>query len=247
VSEREQRAVEGPVQGHGAGHETASVSEPGVRIHPPAGPRPPRGAPPTARWIRWVSPHERQGYRPAVDVFVGREAYARVCEHAESDLEREVGGGLAGQVYLDETGQRSFVVVEAAIPGRHTRQGNAFITFTQETLLALHEDVEALRPEARLVGWYHTHPRMGVFLSGYDRWLHHHFFPEPWQVALVIEPHTQMGGFFIRGETGEIPSREYAGFFEVLEADQPSSARWTNLEREPEAGRAGMNDEVNHE
>ena len=247
MSERDHRAVEGPVQGHGAGHETASVSEPGVRIHPPAGPHLPRGEPPATRGVRWISAYERQGYRPAVEIFVGREAYLRVCEHAESDMEREVGGGLAGRIVLDQAGLRSFVVIEVAIPGRHTRQGNAFITFTQETLVALHEEVEALQPEARLVGWYHTHPRMGVFLSGYDRWLHHHFFPEPWQVALVIEPHSQMGGFFIREPSGEMPAREYAGFFEVLEPDQPSAARWANLETHPKADEARENDEVTYE
>jgi proteasome lid subunit RPN8/RPN11 len=223
------------------------VTEPGVRIHPPAGPSLPRGAPPAARGVRWLSPYELQGYSPPVQVFVEHEAYLRANEHAESDLEREVGGGLAGRIVLDEAGERAFVVVEAAIPGRHTRQGNAFITFTQETLVALHQDVESLRPDVRLVGWYHTHPRMGIFLSGYDRWLHHHFFPEPWQVALVIEPHMQLGGFFIREASGQMPAREYAGFFEILEPNLLSAARWTNLEADRTADEPRKSDEVTHE
>jgi len=247
VSERDRRAVEGPVQGHGAGHETDSLSEPGVRVHPPAGLALPHSRPPEAQGVRWLSPHERQGHLAAVDIFVGPEAFSRFCEHAASDLEREVGGGLAGHVGLDPASQRPFVVIEAAIPGRHTRQGNAFITFTQETLVALHDDVEALRPEARLVGWYHTHPRMGVFLSGYDRWLHHHFFPELWQVALVIEPHTQMGGFFVRDTSGEIPSREYVGFSEASGAGSPSSVQWINLEQEQRSGEAQEKGEVKDE
>jgi proteasome lid subunit RPN8/RPN11 len=247
VSERERRAVEGPVQGHGAGHETYSVGEPGVRIHPPAGLDLPRASPPEAPGIRWLSPHERQGYPSRVGIFVVREAARRLCEHAESDLEREVGGGLAGRVGLDEGTGRPFVVVEAAIPGRHTRQGNAFITFTQETLVALHEDIEGLGPETRLVGWYHTHPRMGIFLSGYDRWLHHHFFPEIWQVALVMEPHGHMAGFFLRDASGEMPSREYVGCFEIAGAGSPGSVEWSNLEREPGSGESPEEGEVEDE
>jgi proteasome lid subunit RPN8/RPN11 len=230
VSEQERSAVDGPVQGHGAGHQIDSVSEPGVRIHPAAGLSLPRGDPPQRRVIRWLSPHERQGHRPPWDIYVERAAYLRLCEHTESDLEHEVGGGLAGRIYFDEAGQRPFLLVEKAIPGRFTRQGNAFITFTQETLVALHEEIDALEPEVRMVGWYHTHPRMGIFLSGYDRWLHHHFFPEPWQVALVVEPFSGSGGFFFRDLEGAVPSREYAGFFEILAPDGTSAMRWGNLE-----------------
>jgi proteasome lid subunit RPN8/RPN11 len=182
-----------------------------------------------------------------VDIFVAREAYLRICEHSESDLDREVGGGLAGRVFLDDAGQRPFLVVETAIPGRHVRQGNAFITFTQETLVALHEEVEALHPEVRLVGWYHTHPRMGIFLSGYDRWLHHHFFPEMWQAALVVEPVSGTGGFFTRDAEGAVPSREYSGFVEVLDSEGASAVRWTNLEADGSAGLADEEGEVRDE
>jgi hypothetical protein len=71
---------------------------------------------------------------------------------------------------------------------------------------------------------------MGIFLSGYDRWLHHHFFPELWQVALVVEPFSGSGGFFSRDAEGVVPSRTYSGFFEILAPDGPSAVRWSNLE-----------------
>jgi proteasome lid subunit RPN8/RPN11 len=47
-----------------------------------------------------------------------------------------------------------------------------------------------------VVGWHHTHPGFGVFLSGYDLFIHQHFFREPWQIALVIDPQRQELGFF---------------------------------------------------
>jgi len=39
-------------------------------------------------------------------------------------------------------------------------------------------------------GWYHSHTRTGVLLSDTDLTIHNRFFPDPWQVALVVKPHT---------------------------------------------------------
>ena len=57
------------------------------------------------------------------------------------------------------------------------------------------------------MGWYHSHTRSEIFFSDADLEIHHRFFPEPWQVALVLRPHTfkpTRGGFFFRGKDGAI-------------------------------------------
>lgn len=57
------------------------------------------------------------------------------------------------------------------------------------------------------VGWYHSHTRSGIFLSDADLEVHRRFFPEPWQVALVMKPHTfqpMRCGFFFREPGGSI-------------------------------------------
>jgi hypothetical protein len=57
------------------------------------------------------------------------------------------------------------------------------------------------------VGWYHSHTRSEIFLSETDQDIHQRFFPEPWQVALVLKPHTfepTRGGFFFREADGSI-------------------------------------------
>src|SRR5208283_1469208 len=59
------------------------------------------------------------------------------------------------------------------------------------------------------VGWYHSHTRTGVLLTDSDLTIHNRFFPEPWQVALVVRPQTSepmRGGFFFRGPGGIIHS-----------------------------------------
>ena len=59
----------------------------------------------------------------------------------------------------------------------------------------------------RPVGWYHSHTRSEIFLSDADLAIHNRFFPEPWQVALVMKPHTFQPariGFFFRQEDGSV-------------------------------------------
>ena len=71
----------------------------------------------------------------------------------------------------------------------------------------LEELLVAQRPGVVPVGWYHSHTRSEIFLSEADLAIHKRFFPEPWQVALVMKPHTFQPlrcGFFFREHNGNI-------------------------------------------
>jgi proteasome lid subunit RPN8/RPN11 len=72
-----------------------------------------------------------------------------------------------------------------------------------ELLASAEHNPDGLKP----VGWYHSHTRSEIFLSEADQDLHRRYFPEPWQVALVLRPHTfnpTRGGFFFRETDGSI-------------------------------------------
>ena len=188
---------------------------------------------PLAQSLRWWSPHEGPGREPYLAVFMTARAYVRCCAHAGSDLEHEVGGALVGASRRDRATGRPFIVIEAALPARHTRQGRTYLTFTHDSLVDLHEELEDRYPRKMLVGWYHTHPGMDVFLSGYDLWLHEHFFPYAWQVALVIEPQSRHGGFFVRGPDGQPHPRHYTGFGELVRPGPSKSLLKEALPVEP--------------
>ncbi|HKZ68444.1 MAG TPA: Mov34/MPN/PAD-1 family protein [Anaerolineales bacterium] len=205
------------------------ATESRIRLSPPEVIAPRKSRLPLAAALRWLSPYEDDRMKPRVTVFVRPKAYVRICAHAGSDLRNEVGGGLVGRWRADARTGEQFIVVEAAIPARHVRHGSTYLTFTQDTLVAMHDDLGERYPNKELVGWYHTHPRMGIFLSGYDVWLHEHFFPELWQVALVIEPHTSIGGIFARQHDGRLDPRRYFGFYELGEDGKGSVVHWGNL------------------
>jgi proteasome lid subunit RPN8/RPN11 len=203
---------------------------PAIRLQPQEDTEPCNSRIPYHRAIHWrpKSPIASVG-KPAVSVFVTQKAFVRFCAHASSDLENEVGGWLLGKLRMDKDRGEQFIVIDTILPASHTQQGSAFLTFTQDSLVELHRHVQENYPEKDILGWFHTHPRMGVFLSSYDTFLHNNFFPEMWQVALVIEPFSRSGGFFIRQQDGMLDPRQYFGFQELINGNMRSVVHWQNV------------------
>jgi proteasome lid subunit RPN8/RPN11 len=200
-----------------------------IRIAPPETAKPETVSRPLELAQRWDSPYDNSGLQPNISVFVTRPAYIRICVHACS-ADVEVGGALVGQWHQDQTGEQ-YIVIKHVLPARHTKQGAVYLTFTQDTILDFHAQIDKRFEGDKIVGWFHTHPRMGVFLSHYDTFLHHNFFPEPWQVALVVEPFSSVAGFFIRQTDGVFDPTRYFGFYEMDGANGRSIVRWQNYQK----------------
>jgi proteasome lid subunit RPN8/RPN11 len=203
--------------------------DPSIHLTPSDIPKPKLAKIPTKNAVYWQSPFEDNDHQPSLAVFVTQKAFVRFCAHAGSDLDNEVGGWLIGRWRADQTTGKQFIVVEAILPAKFTRKGSAFLTFTQDTQVALYSEMETRYPKKDLVGWYHTHPKMGIFLSEYDLWLHYNFFQKSYQVALVIEPHSTIGGFFIRNDENHLDDRLYYGFYEIQNRKLGSVVHWCNL------------------
>ncbi len=193
---------------------------------------------PLDKALRWISPYEDQ-VSSQVIVFFSQRAYQDCSSHAASNLDHEVGGILVGQVCRDGEDGLLYIVVEDAIQARHTQYSPTRLTFTQDSLVQLNRELEERFPGKRMVGWYHTHPHMDVFMSAYDLWLHTNFFREPWQVALVMEPCSARGGFFCMQEGGRLDPYHYIGFYELADLSYETVVEWTNLEPVEDEDKAG--------
>lgn len=122
------------------------------------------------------------------------QAMERIWSHATSYLQNEVGGLLIGKVY-EENGQ-FLVRVEQSLEARYAIEELTFLTFTSSTWLDLLEQRRTY-PDLITVGWYHSHPRMGIFFSMMDQFTHRHFFGnQPWYIALVVDPYDYTSGLF---------------------------------------------------
>jgi hypothetical protein len=72
--------------------------------------------------------------------------------------------------------------------------------------------------EFEAVGWFRSRTRGALFLSDADVAIFDRFFPEPWQVSLVIRPYTYepaQVGFFIREASGDIQRESSLNPFEL--------------------------------
>jgi proteasome lid subunit RPN8/RPN11 len=127
-----------------------------------------------------------QGLKVLIDTDVLRQ----IRQHARSSTKTEVCGVLVGS----ENDKQ--VDVEACIAGLNAAQGGAHVTFTQDTWEHIYKIKDAEYPDHRIVGWYHSHPGFGVFLSDHDTFIHHNFFSSPLQVAWVYDPHSDEEGCF---------------------------------------------------
>jgi proteasome lid subunit RPN8/RPN11 len=129
----------------------------------------------------------------AYQVVIAESVLEAIIDYSEQDLKRERGGFLLGSV---RQADRARVEVLDFLPALDTRSHATSLTFTHETWSAMHREVETRFPGHSVIGWHHTHPDFGVFLSGYDLFIHRHFFSEPWQIALVVDPRRRELGFF---------------------------------------------------
>ncbi|MEN3048144.1 MAG: Mov34/MPN/PAD-1 family protein [Candidatus Caldarchaeales archaeon] len=117
-----------------------------------------------------------------VVIRVSGEALAKVMRHGLSHPRREVAGLLIGRERKEE------LLVTDAVTGRQ-RGSAGHVSLDDSLMAALSELLEGQRGNLYVVGWYHTHPGMGVFLSAVDyatQLNYQRLYPKA--VALVVDP-----------------------------------------------------------
>lgn len=121
---------------------------------------------------------------------VDREVIRRIRQHARSNMKTEVCGVLIGE------NRDGAICVDECIAGVNAAQAGSHVTFTQDTWEHVYKIKDKEFPDARIVGWYHSHPGFGVFLSDHDIFIHRNFFSSHDQIAWVYDPHNDEEGCF---------------------------------------------------
>lgn len=129
-----------------------------------------------------------------VKVYIKQDVYNWIEKYSRSDTGRELGSILLGS-YVESLGKTSVVITDV-IEAKYTDASKSTLTFTHDTWAYVHQEHDTKHPQLGIVGWQHTHPNYGVFLSNYDMFIQENFFNLPFQVAYVVDPVRHIRGFF---------------------------------------------------
>jgi proteasome lid subunit RPN8/RPN11 len=123
-------------------------------------------------------------------VNIDSEVTRRIRQHARAHFKTEVCGVLIGESTDTE------IDIRASIEALTATQAGTHVTFTQDAWEEIYKVKDVRYPDARIVGWYHSHPGFGIFLSEHDLFIQENFFSSPGQVAWVYDPHSDEEGCF---------------------------------------------------
>jgi proteasome lid subunit RPN8/RPN11 len=191
----------------------SSESTPQVELQQPEVTGLPERQPPNLAEKGWL-----HGRSPANEqiIIMHQDALRQVVEHSHSNKRVELGGALLGQVYRYQN--QIYVDIMAALPAVSGSHGPIHFTFDADSWTQLQRDRAERYPKLDIVGWFHTHPGLGVFYSGDDVVVHSAAFTLPWHVGLVVDPVSNEASFFGWNKGQLAPS---AGFYELLDSPEP--------------------------
>jgi proteasome lid subunit RPN8/RPN11 len=104
----------------------------------------------------------------------------------EENMKKEIGGFLLGKYYQTPKGSYT-ICLEEYIDIEGEGQSEFQIGFGADAWSKLEDSLEEFQ-QYDLIGWFHTHPGHGVFLSRPDKNISNNFFNKPYQVAMEIDP-----------------------------------------------------------
>lgn len=135
-------------------------------------------------------------------VLVTQDALDGMLVHAQQGYPVEIAGYALGLPLIDTLTERSCTYIDRLV------RADCESTRTHVTLRpgGMHE-VQRICDESGLilVGYYHSHPGFSVFQSGEDVATYRDYYPEQYQIAIVIDP--------TRTEAADLKHELWIGFF----------------------------------
>lgn len=142
----------------------------------------------------------------SLSVFIRRRTLDGVISHLKGDTSVEQGGLLVGKPFFDAALSAYVILIEDSLPARGGIETPTEFSYTSESWQHLTPRLQTMDPTWTIVGSYHSHPGMGVFLSGTDLDTQAMVFAQDWQVAVVIDPVADEIGCFV-GSKGRVCER----------------------------------------
>ena len=128
------------------------------------------------------------------NIYISQSVYKEIHKFTKNKTTNESGGMLVGSV-IDEFGKTN-IVISGFVEAKFCEATPTTLKFTHETWEYVHKEIERKHNGKKIVGWIHTHPDFGIFLSEYDKFIQQNFFSEDHQIAYVVDPIQHIEGFY---------------------------------------------------
>ena len=128
------------------------------------------------------------------NIYIAQAVYKQIRKFTKDKTTDESGGMLVGTV-IEEFGKTN-IIISGFVEAKFCEATPTTLKFTHETWAYVHKEIDKKHKGKKIVGWIHTHPDFGIFLSEYDSFIHQNFFSDPNQIAYVVDPIQQIEGFY---------------------------------------------------
>lgn len=147
------------------------------------------------------------------EFYIPKKCMDKINKHCQDFADRrlEVMGFLVGDVYKFK--ELTFTLVKDVISSE-LESTRISVRFEKDGFGELFEKLENLKYDYIIVGWYHSHPGMGCFLSSKDIDTQKRMFNKPFHTALVVDPiKREMKAYRLRNK--DYIERKFAVFKEI--------------------------------
>jgi proteasome lid subunit RPN8/RPN11 len=128
------------------------------------------------------------------------ENVLKVVKEICSKSNLELFGYLVGNVF--EWKEKKYIIITDQLYNKNAVDSQQYFTSqidgTAGNFDVVLKGIRDIRKDEdlRILGWWHTHPDFGLFLSTTDLHTQRFFFPEIYQVALIVDPIRKEYTFF---------------------------------------------------
>lgn len=156
----------------------------------------------------WAQPQQLDKAEP-FQVYILRETHQQIWQQLKASPEIECGGVLVGYPFRTPNQRITFVIIAGCIPQKASHSSVVHFTVGPEQAAAARDQLATNYPGLSIVGWYHSHPGHGIFLSEQDMTIVRSIYNSDWHIALVIDPQRKQEGFFVGPHGTKLPPQSW--------------------------------------
>ncbi|MBS7655231.1 hypothetical protein KEJ50_01810 [Candidatus Bathyarchaeota archaeon] len=122
---------------------------------------------------------------------ISKNIFKKIMSEVDESLDKRVIGVLIGKM------NKNYLIIEDAVTGEVKKDAST-ISLTPNAIAKIADEILKGKMKGNIVGWYHTHPGYGVFMSEVDEKTQNvlsQFYPQA--VSLILDPSSKEYKFYV--------------------------------------------------